>query len=213
MYLAEGLQKKWAPVLDHEDMPKIKDPYRRAVTAVLLENQETAMREQATSGNFGVLSEAPTNNTGDVQNNDTVLISMIRSTMPNLIAYDICGVQPMTGPTGLIFAMRAKYDTQDGTDTMYNEPDTRHSGDAGAEGSAGIAPSSVDKRLSSNFLNPIFSSIPPKSSAPDFETPFFEEKEVGSGQFNLSQSRTFVIIFANLIAFENVSLGSPIPPP
>ena len=129
MYLAEGLQKKWAPVLDHEDMPKIKDPYRRAVTAVLLENQETAMREQATSGNFGVLSEAPTNNTGDVQNNDPVLISMIRSTMPNLIAYDICGVQPMTGPTGLIFAMRAKYDSQDGADTMYNEPDATHSGE------------------------------------------------------------------------------------
>ena len=99
MYLAEGLQKKWAPVLEHEDMPKIKDPYRKAVTAVLLENQETAMREQAASGNFGVLSEAPTNNTGDVINNDPVLISMIRSTMPNLIAYDVCGVQPMTGPT------------------------------------------------------------------------------------------------------------------
>ena len=90
MYLAEGLQKKWGPVLDHEDMPKIKDPYRKAVTAVLLENQETAMREQAASGNFGVLSEAaPTNNTGDVENSDPVLISMIRSTMPNLIAYDI----------------------------------------------------------------------------------------------------------------------------
>ena len=70
---------------------------------------------------------------------DPVMISMIRHTMPNLMAYDVCGVQPMTGPTGLIFAMRAKYDTQDGTDTMYNEPDTRHSGDAGSEGSAGTA--------------------------------------------------------------------------
>ena len=141
MYLAEGLQKKWAPVLEHEDMPKIKDPYRKAVTAVLLENQENAMREQAESGNFGVLSEAaPTNNIGDMQKNDPVLISMIRSTMPNLIAYDICGVQPMTGPTGLIFAMRAKYDSQDGADTMYDEVDPTHSGAASpARVSAGTA--------------------------------------------------------------------------
>ena len=140
MYLAEGLQKKWGPVLDHEDMPKIKDPYRKAVTAVLLENQETAMREQAASGNFGVLSEAPTNNTGDVENSDPVLISMIRSTMPNLIAYDVCGVQPMTGPTGLIFAMRAKYDSQNGADQMYDEVDPTHSGAASpARISAGTA--------------------------------------------------------------------------
>ena len=141
MYLAEGLQKKWAPVLEHEDMPKIKDPYRKAVTAVLLENQEKAMREQAASGNFGVLSEAaPTNNIGDVQNSEPVLISMIRSTMPNLIAYDICGVQPMTGPTGLIFAMRAKYDSQDGADQMYDEVDPTHSGAASpARISAGTA--------------------------------------------------------------------------
>ena len=140
MYLAEGLQKKWAPVLDHEDMPKIKDPYRKAVTAVLLENQEKAMREQASSGSLGVLSEAPTNNTGDVINNDPVLISMIRSTMPNLIAYDVCGVQPMTGPTGLIFAMRAKYDSQDGADQMYDEVDPTHSGAASpARISAGTA--------------------------------------------------------------------------
>ena len=141
MYLAEGLQKKWAPVLEHEDMPKIKDPYRKAVTAVLLENQETAMREQAASGNFGVLSEAaPTNNTGDVENSDPVLISMIRSTMPNLIAYDVCGVQPMTGPTGLIFAMRAKYDSQNGADNFYDEVDPTHSGAASpARISAGTA--------------------------------------------------------------------------
>ena len=138
MYLAEGLQKKWGPVLEHEDMPKIKDPYRRAVTAVLLENQETAMPAQAASGNFGVLSEAaPTNNTGDVINNDPVLISMIRSTMPNLIAYDICGVQPMTGPTGLIFAMISKYDSQDGADAgIFAEVDSTHSGDAGGDATA-----------------------------------------------------------------------------
>ena len=139
MYLAEGLQQKWAPVLDHEDMPKIKDPYRKAVTAVLLENQEKAMAEQAQAEGRGPLSEALVNlaptasSSGDIQYQDPVLISMIRRAMPNLIAYDVCGVQPMTGPTGLIFAMRPKYDSQNGADAMYSEPDTTHSADAGGD--------------------------------------------------------------------------------
>ncbi|NMJ87349.1 MAG: ATP-binding protein [Thaumarchaeota archaeon] len=136
MYLAEGLQKKWAPVLEHPDMPKIKDPYRKAVTAVLLENQEIAMQEQDSQGQ-GFLSEAPANrasaNDGNVAYADPVMISMIRYAMPNLMAYDVCGVQPMTGPTGLIFAMRAKYDTQDLADAVGSdtEPNVTHSGDAG----------------------------------------------------------------------------------
>jgi len=136
MFLSESLQRKWAPVLEHEDMPKIKDTYRKAVTAVLLENQEKAMREQASQGNWGSLNEAPTNvaptaaASGDVQYADPVLISMIRRAMPNLIAYDVAGVQPMTGPTGLIFAMRARYDTQSGTEAFYNEADATHSGAA-----------------------------------------------------------------------------------
>ena len=137
MYLAEGLQQKWAPVLDHEDMPKIKDPYRKAVTAVLLENQERAMAEQAQAEGRGPLSEALVNlaptasSSGQVQYQDPVLISMIRRAMPNLIAYDVCGVQPMTGPTGLIFAMRPKFDSQQGNEAFYNEPNSTHSGDAG----------------------------------------------------------------------------------
>jgi len=150
MYLAEGLQKKWAPILEHADLPKIKDSYRKAVTAVLLENQEIAMRESAAQsggGTFGMMSEAVTNVTAATSSHpspityqDPVMISMIRSAMPNLIAYDVCGVQPMTGPTGLIFAMRSKYDSQDGADTMYNEPESTHSGDAGGDaGSAGTA--------------------------------------------------------------------------
>ena len=139
MYLAEGLQQKWGPVLDHEDMPKIKDPYRKAVTAVLLENQERAMAEQAQAEGRGPLSEALVNlaptasSSGQVQYQDPVLISMIRRAMPNLIAYDVCGVQPMTGPTGLIFAMRPKYDSQQGNEAFYNEPDTTHSADAGGD--------------------------------------------------------------------------------
>jgi len=150
MYLAEGLQKKWAPILDHADLPKIKDSYRKAVTAVLLENQEIAMRETAQAGgSFGMMSET-TNVTATsdahpspITYQDPVMISMIRSAMPNLIAYDVCGVQPMTGPTGLIFAMRSKYDTQNGADTMYIEPESTHSGDAGGDagsvGTAGVA--------------------------------------------------------------------------
>ena len=140
MYLAEGLQQKWAPVLNHPDMPEIKDPYRKAVTAVLLENQEKAMAEQASAEGRGPLMEAATSLTslaptasssGGVQYQDPVLISMIRRAMPNLVAYDVCGVQPMTGPTGLIFAMRPRYDSQGGAEAMYSEPESTHSGDAG----------------------------------------------------------------------------------
>jgi len=120
MYLAEDLQKKWGPVLDHEDLPKIKDNYRKAVTAVLLENQEKAMREQAShdGGMFGNLQEAAHANQtgGNIDTVDPVLISLVRRAMPNLIAYDVCGVQPMTGPTGLIFAMKSHLTTQAGVE-------------------------------------------------------------------------------------------------
>ena len=131
MYLAEDLQKKWGPVLEHEDLPKIKDNYRKAVTAVLLENQEKAMREQATQdgGMFGSLQEAAhTNKTGgNIDFVDPVLISLVRRAMPQLIAYDVCGVQPMTGPTGLIFAMKSHYTSQAGVEAGHNEADTSFS--------------------------------------------------------------------------------------
>ena len=132
MYLAEDLQKKWGPVLDHEDLPKIKDNYRKAVTAVLLENQEKAMKEQATQdgGMFGNLQEAAHANKtgGNIDYVDPVLISLVRRSMPNLIAYDVCGVQPMTGPTGLIFAMKSHYTTQDGDEAGSDEANTAFSG-------------------------------------------------------------------------------------
>ena len=103
MYNSENLQEKWSPVLEHADLPKIDNPYKRAVTAVILENQEKAAKEDAS-----FLGEIA-NVTGDsaVANWDPILISLVRRAMPNLIAYDICGVQPMTGPTGLIFAMNS----------------------------------------------------------------------------------------------------------
>jgi hypothetical protein len=123
MYLSEQLQKKWSPILDHASLGSIKDPYKRAVTAVLLENQEEAMAsaEKIDSG-FGMITEtAPAMSAGTggyggsaaaagpVAGFDPILISLVRRSLPNLIAYDVCGVQPMTGPTGLIFAMRSKY--------------------------------------------------------------------------------------------------------
>lgn len=122
-----SLIQKWAPILEHADMPEIKDPHRRAVTAQLLENQTQANRQQAEA-----LTEdtAPVNVTANVGKYDPVLISLVRRAMPNLIAYDVCGVQPMTGPTGLIFAMRPKYVSGGalGADAFYNEADTDFSG-------------------------------------------------------------------------------------
>ena len=125
MFQTEHLQEKWQPVLEHPDLPEIKDPYRRAVTTVILENQERAMKEDA-----AFLSEAaPQNQTGSgVANWDPILISLVRRAMPSLIAYDVCGVQPMTGPTGLIFAMKARYVSQAGTEALFNEADTDVSG-------------------------------------------------------------------------------------
>jgi hypothetical protein len=133
MFNAEHLQEKWAPLLDHSGLGDIKDSHRRMVTAVLLENQERTLREERE-----FLSESPTNSAGTggysgassstVAGFDPVLISLIRRSMPNLVAYDLAGVQPMNGPTGLIFAMRSKYNTQSGTEAFYNEADTAFSG-------------------------------------------------------------------------------------
>lgn len=146
MYLSESLQKKWAPVLDHPSLGSIGDKYKRAVSAVLLENQEKAAREEARV-NSGFLAEtapamaAGTGGysggaaaTGPVAGFDPILISLVRRALPNLIAYDVCGVQPMTGPTGLIFAMRSKYtttnDTLFGTEALYLEANTATSGNS-----------------------------------------------------------------------------------
>ena len=125
MYLSETHEKKWQPVLEHPDLPEIKDSYRRAVTSVILENQERAAKEDQ-----AFISEAaPTNATGsNIANWDPILISLVRRAMPNLIAYDIAGVQPMTGPTGLIFAMRSRYTNQTGAEAMFDEADTDFSG-------------------------------------------------------------------------------------
>jgi len=140
MYLSEDLQKKWAPVLEHQELAPIKDSYRRAVTALVLENQQQAMLKEA-----GIMNETITNASGTggfgggaspagpVAGFDPILISLVRRSLPNLIAYDICGVQPMTGPTGLIFAMRSTYGTNrnvasSGIEAFYNEANTMFGG-------------------------------------------------------------------------------------
>jgi len=134
MYLNEEIQAKWKPLLDHPDLPKIGDSHKRSVIAQVLENTEQAMvQESAANGGTGLQSllevsgSAPTSITGGSQNYDPVLISLVRRAMPNLIAYDICGVQPMTGPTGLIFALRPQYDSQSGANAFYYEANTGQS--------------------------------------------------------------------------------------
>lgn len=156
MYLSETHASKWAPVLDHPELPKINDPYRRAVTALVLENQEKALREEAAA--YGNLWETSPANAvgggmspvvggeGNIKGFDPILIGLVRRALPNLMAYDVCGVQPMTGPTGLIFAMRAKYantanDSLTADEALYDEADTDFSGtgthdSSGAFGSA-----------------------------------------------------------------------------
>jgi len=158
MYIAEEIQRKWAPILEHSELSPIQDAHRRSVTAIMLENTERALTESAAHGSYQTLTEsgiAPTAvnamggssstaGAGGVDTFDPVLISLVRRAMPNLIAYDICGVQPMTGPTGLIFAMRSKYNTQSNTgggyangnqdnETFYNEVNTAFSSFANAD--------------------------------------------------------------------------------
>ena len=133
MQSRQDLVKKWAPILEHESAPKIRDSYRKEVTAVLLENQEIEMRRGREA--MGELNEAaPANavgsygDTGGFAKFDPVIISLVRRAMPQMIAYDVCGVQPMTQPTGLIFAMKSRYSTQGGTEALFNEADTDFAG-------------------------------------------------------------------------------------
>ena len=180
MFHSEHLQEKWAPLLDYTGLEPIKDSHRRAVTAVLLENQERFLREEASfqNGNLSYLMESPTNSGnssptgsggfsgsaaagGPTAGFDPVLISLIRRSMPNLVAYDLAGVQPMSGPTGLIFAMRSRYSTQTGTETFYNEVDTSFSGQNSGSSlvgfgstAAGIGTTGPQRGSNPSVLNP-----------------------------------------------------------
>lgn len=151
MYLSEQLVKKWQPILEHPELPKVTDSYKKAVTAVILENQERAIKEDR-----AFMSESAPQNSTDatyVQNWDPIMISLVRRAMPNLIAYDICGVQPMTGPTGLIFAMRAKYASQGNTEALFNEADSDFSGRNAAGSSTGGFSSTAHSGTNPAVLN------------------------------------------------------------
>ena len=157
MFLTEELKAKWEPVLDHPELAKISDPYKRAVTALVLENQQNAMQKDRQALNES--DPGPTNVTGGVQNFDPILISLVRRALPNLIAYDVAGVQPMTGPTGLIFAMRAKYNnmgtpgTGDSNEAFYNEANTVFTG-ANSSGNPYGFQGTTSSDTNTNFQNP-----------------------------------------------------------
>ena len=125
--MSENLQEKWQPVLSHPDLPEITDPYKKAVTSVVLENQERSLNEDAPINNAG----GAVGGTG-IDNWNPILISLVRRSLPNLIAYDICGVQPMTGPTGLVFCMKVRYNDNTSrlamTEALFDEADTDFSG-------------------------------------------------------------------------------------
>ena len=155
MFQSEHLQEKWAPLLNYEGLDPIRDSHRRAVTAVLLENQEKFLRESAAFDSGINLMEAPTNAAGTggftggsaaggpTAGFDPVLISLIRRSMPNLVAYDLAGVQPMSGPTGLIFAMRSRYTNQSGNEAFFNEVDSAYSGQDGGFDVVGFGSTAV----------------------------------------------------------------------
>ena len=195
MYLSEQLQKKWEGVLDHPELAPIKDPYKKAVTAVILENQAQEMQKAA-----GILTEAgPTNSmtntvasggfggsaSSPVAGFDPILISLVRRSLPNLIAYDIAGVQPMTGPTGLIFAMRSRYATQGGTEAFYDEANAGFSGGATAAVPA-LSLQSDTAATGNVFANTLFASLPNTMTTGKSEA-------LGDGGSNVFQEMAFSI--------------------
>ena len=184
---AEYLQEKWAPILNHEGLGGINDAHRRMVTAVLLENQEKSINEERE-----FLSEAPTNSTGTgVANFDPVLISLIRRAMPNLVAYDLAGVQPMNGPTGLIFAMRSRFTSQGGTEALFDEAKTAFSNSgiatsssyvAGSEGSAVGLGTDLQRGSNPGALNPTTQTSTGYTVGQGMDTAFSEDLGALNGQ-------------------------------
>jgi len=196
MYLNETYARKWAPVLDHGDLPKITDPYKRAVTALVLENQERALMEESRSmqnlweagsvaggglpNNIGGGSSPVVGGEGSIKGFDPILIGLVRRALPNLMAYDICGVQPMTGPTGLIFAMRSTYAsaTARGGEALYNEANTGHSGNAAT---------GTQSTLSVNPGNANSSIFGLDNTGPGFSTAFGESANLAQMGFQIDR--------------------------
>jgi hypothetical protein len=184
----DRLVEKWAPVLNEESAGAIDNAHKKAVTAVVLENTEKALQEQAHQNSFGAINEdRAANNTGSADNWNPVLISLVRRAMPNLMAYDICGVQPMSGPTGLIFAMKSRYRTTragatSGNEALFNEAVSGFSGDSGGtqtQDPSGLSGLSDD---SSTGLRTTDSSIDDSRTGPDRGTgmPTFNAEQLGT---------------------------------
>jgi hypothetical protein len=158
----KSLMEKWAPVLNEDTAGKISDQYRRAVTAVVLENQEKALEEQRSQMTGFLTEAAPGNATGSVSNWDPILISLVRRAMPNMMAYDVCGVQPMTGPTGLIFAMKSRYGAgaTSSPEALFAEANTAFAGagshTGGSSGLEGLTDSNADSSLDNDRVGPAF---------------------------------------------------------
>lgn len=200
MYLTEQLENKWEKVLDHKALPPITDPYRKAITAVILENTEKDMREQGM-----ILESAPTNNIsgGNIGSYDPILIALIRRALPNLIAYDFCGVQPMTGPTGLIFALRSRYGSQSGTEALFNEADTIFSSqnlgantpntsanNSGTSNYGGTAPGNVSNP---NFSDPVVNTANSATYGVGIGMSTAQVEALGDAGNNLFQEMSFTI--------------------
>jgi hypothetical protein len=149
--ITEALQKKWKAIVEHAELPEIKDNWRKTVTTQLLENQEQYLREASPANASGSFSD-----NGGVAKWDPILISLVRRAMPNLIAYDICGVQPMSGPTGLIFALRARYNSQSAYEALFQEADTRFGGSGGTPGYTGVGYSGQDLSTTAFGVDPFF---------------------------------------------------------
>jgi hypothetical protein len=171
----DKLVEKWAPVLNEETAGPISDRHRRNVVAQVLENQEQAMMAERADGSFQ-LNEVAANTTSSAANWDPVLISLVRRAMPNLMAYDVCGVQPMTGPTGLIFAMKSKYKTARGAvsvddEALFNEAQAPYSGDssvtqtAGPSGLSGLTDSNGDSSIDNDRTGPTVGGGMPTADA------------------------------------------------
>ena len=182
----DQLIEKWSPVLNEESAGKISDHHRRSVTAAVLENQERAMNEEA-AASAGFLTETPANTTSSAANWNPVLIALVRRAMPNLMAYDVCGVQPMSGPTGLIFAMKSRYNggvANNGThpEALFNEANTAFSGDSStthsgdASGLSGVTDSNGDSSIDNDRTGPVFGTAMPTAEAEALNASF---KEMG----------------------------------
>lgn len=162
---SQKLMEKWNPVLDHKEMPKIGDSYRKHVTAVLLENQEQSLRESSPTNSIGSGASIATGSNGNVTLWDPILISLVRRAMPNLVAYDVCGVQPMSAPTGLIFAMRSRYQTQTGDEALFLEADTAFGGSGSTGGTVGNGfTAGYDFNADSRGMDPFANGLSPTAS-------------------------------------------------